>query len=144
MPIGELVSGSEEIVIATVTDVSSQSTSGTEKVYASAVVQRALKGSLAGTFRLWAYPTWTCDISDAVKGETVLLFLKRGSDGYFSIQHAGRGRMPLREVDGRTYVTLWNDVVLPRAAPTIAGPDPKYGFIVSVELRYIESLIIQP
>jgi hypothetical protein len=144
MPIAELVAGSEEIVIATVTDVSAKPAPDMKPSYASAVVQRTLKGSLAGAFRLWAYPTWTCDISEAVKGETVLLFLKRGGDGYFTIQFAGRGRMPLRVVDGRTYVTLWDDIVLPKAAPTIAGPDPKYGFIVSVELAYIESLVTQP
>lgn len=144
MPIGELVTGGEEIVIATITDVSSKSAPDTKPIYAGAVVQRTLKGSLAGAFRLWAYPTWACDISEAVKGETVLLFLRRGADGYFTIQYAGRGRMPLRVVDGRTYVTLWDDVVLPNTVPTIAGPDPKYGFIVSVELAYIEALIIQP
>ncbi len=53
--------------------------------------------------------------------------------------------MPLRTVDGKTYVPLWNDIVLPKAAPTVAGPDPRYGFIVSVELSaYIESLITPP
>jgi hypothetical protein len=144
MPIEELVTGSEEIVIATVTDVSSKPAPHMKPIYASAVVQRTLKGSLAGAFRLRAYPTWSCDISEAVKGETVLLFLRRSDDGYFTIQYAGRGRMPLRVVDGRTYVTLWDDVVLPKAVPTIAGPDPKYAFIVSVELAYIESLITQP
>ena len=143
LPIERLVTGSDEIVIATVTDVSSAPTQDMQPVYANAVVQRALKGSLAGAFRFRAYPTWSCDVSDAVKDEAVLLFLKRDSDGTFSIQYAGRGRMPLRVADGRTYVTLWDDVVLPAAAPTIAGPDPRYSFIVSVELEYIESLIVK-
>ena len=51
--------------------------------------------------------------------------------------------MPLRVISGRTYVTLWNDVWLPNGAPTVAGPDPRYDFIVSVELRYVEALILK-
>ncbi len=69
-------------------------------------------------------------------------FLHRGEDGTFYIEYAGRGRMPLREVDGKTYVSLWNsEILLPEGVPTIAGPDPKYSFIVSVELTRIEALI---
>ena len=143
IPIEDLVTESDEIVVAVVTEAPPGSTSDMKPVYASAVVQRTLKGSLAGTFRFLAAPTWSCDISSAVKGETVLLFLKRQDDSSFIIQHAGRGRMPLRVVGGRTYVTLWNDIRLPHAAPTVAGPDPKYDFIVSVELTYVEALILK-
>ena len=142
VPLEELVTGSDEIVVATVTEVSSESTSG-PRTYASAVVARTIKGSLQGSFNFLASPTWTCDISDAVKGETVLLFLKQQSDHSFIIQHSGRGRMPLRVVGGRTYVTLWNDVRLPGDAPTVAGPDPRYDFIVSVELSYMKAMILK-
>jgi hypothetical protein len=59
----------------------------------------------------------------------------------YYIQMAGHGRMPVRQVDGKTYVTLWDEVLLPEDAPLIAGPDARYAFIRSVELGYIEGLI---
>jgi hypothetical protein len=93
------------------------------------------------TFRFRATPGWVCDISNAQKGETVLLFLVDPTDGYFGIALAGPGYMPLRNVRGKKYATLEDDVVLPEGAPVIPGPDPKYSFIRSVELSYVEKLI---
>ena len=141
VPIEELIASSDAIVIATVSELIPDSNASSERVYARGLVQRTLKGSLAGSFRFVASPGWICDISGAVKDEIALFFLVRGGDGTFIIKHAGRGRMPFRIVGGGTYVTLWNDVRLPNGARTIAGPDPKYPFIVSVELAYVEALI---
>jgi hypothetical protein len=137
--IEELVARSDVIVVATVTGISPSP--GNRHVSAGAVVERTLKGSMTGTFRFLASPTWTCDVSTAVQGETVLLFLKRRPDGHFIIGHSGRGRMPLRTVGDKTYVTLWTDVQLPSGAPTIAGPDSNASFLVAVELGYLEALI---
>ena len=49
--------------------------------------------------------------------------------------------MPLRELDGKTYVTLWDEVVLPKDAPMIPGPDPGSWHIGSVELGFLERII---
>jgi hypothetical protein len=49
--------------------------------------------------------------------------------------------VPLREVKGKNYATFSDDVVLPKDAPVIPGPKPKYSFIKSVELSYIEGLV---
>jgi hypothetical protein len=138
-----LIASSDQIVIATVSELLPTSTSDKDLVYATASIQRTLKGSLTDSFLFRASSGWICDTSGAVKDETALFFLGRGDDGTFYIQHAGRGRMPLREVNGKAYVTLWDNVVLPRDAPMIAGPDPRYGFIKSIELTYIDGLIRQ-
>ena len=137
----KLVATSEEIVIATVTELSPASPLREELVLASAQVKRTLKGSVTGTFQFLASPTWTCDTSTAELGETVLLFLNGDRGSHYIIAHSGRGRMPLRIVDNKTYVTLWSDVLLPSGTPTIAGPEPQYSFIVSVELARVEALI---
>jgi hypothetical protein len=139
--IEELIARSDEIVIATVSELLPTSTSDKDLVYATASIQRTLKGSLSDSFLFRASAGWICDTSGAVKDETALFFLGRGDDGTFYIQHAGRGRMPLRVIDGKTYVTLWDNVVLPKEAPTVAGPDPRYEFIKSIELTYIEGLV---
>jgi hypothetical protein len=103
-------------------------------------------GRASSCFYFVAEPTWTCDTSDAVAGETVLLFLSRVREqtierpnlgkppvrvgaakqqALFYIAHSGRGRMPVRQVNGQTYVTLWTeDVLLPPGIQTIDGPHP--------------------
>jgi hypothetical protein len=138
----ELVQLSDQIVIATVTRVT-VSTSGPVTVrHASAVVSHTLKGQDLRHLQFNATTGDFEDSSDDAKvGEQVLLFLNRSADGGYGIALAGRGRMPLRQVNHKTYATLWNDVVLPEGAPVIPGPDPKYTFIVSVELSYLEKLI---
>ena len=139
--IDELIARSDEFVVAKVSELLPTSTSDKALVYATGLVQKSLKGSLTGSFMFQASAGWICDTSGAVKDETALFFLGRGSDGTYYIQFAGRSRMPFRQVDGKTYVTLWGGVVLPAGAPTIAGPEPKYPSIKSVELEYLEGLI---
>jgi hypothetical protein len=141
MPFDHLVVYSEFIVLAKVTELLPASGSDNDVVFATASVQRTFKGSLSGSFLLRASPGVICDSSMAIKDETALFFLNRGDDGIYYIQFAGRGRMPLRQVDGKTYVSLWREVVLPEDAPAIAGPDAQYSFISSVELPYLEALI---
>lgn len=139
--ISELIASSDEIVIAKVDELLPTSTEQGDLVYASASVQRTLKGKLTGSFMFMAHTGGVCDSSDAVIGETALFFLGHAENGMYYIQLAGRGRMPFREAGGKTYVTFWEDVLLPKDAPVIPGPDPKYSFIRSVELEYIERLI---
>jgi hypothetical protein len=115
-------------------------------------------------FFFLAQPTWTCDIAEAVKGETAVLFLTPyvgGKDMFgrlptrkelgqagitkpmFLISDSGRGRMPLRAIRGEKYATLWvGDVKLPTSVPTISGPEPQSRFIRSASLKTIEDLIV--
>jgi len=142
--IAELIQSSDEVVIATVTHVSEASSSTGGFRLATAETKRTLKGAPQRTVRFNASPGWICDTSHADIGETVLLFLIGPKDGSFTIALAGRGYMPLRNVDGKDYATLWTDVVLPKGAPVIPGPDPRWDFVVSVELPYLEALIEGP
>ena len=111
-------------------------------MYASATVEKTLKGSLKDSFLFRASPGGICDSSGAVKDETALFFLGRNGDGTFYIKGAGRGRLPFREVDGKTYVTFSNmQTIIPDSLRTIAGPEPQYSFIISVELKDMKAMI---
>ncbi len=146
----ELVVRSDVIVLAKVltvedgpTDIKAESDRFPPVKVATAQVIETWKGSAARDVRYVASPLQTCDISDAKKGERVVLFLKnRNGSPILMIAHLGRGGMPLREVGGKTYATLWTeDVLLPKGTATISGPEPKYSFIRSVELSKLKELV---
>src|SRR5262249_39505911 len=109
---------------------------------AKAQVIETWKGTPFREIRYVASPLWTCDIADAESGERVVLFLKsRKGSPIMMIAHLGRGRMPLREVEGKSYATIWSeDVRLPRGTVTIPGPEPRYPFIRSIELSKLKEL----
>jgi hypothetical protein len=154
--LGELIRGSDCILLA---QVEQMLTIDGLKV-AKAVPRQVLKGSPnVTTLYFVADKTWTCDISTAQTGETALLFLvKAKSDRIerrmirkptarvtlkplFLIGDSGRGRMPMRTVKGRTYVTLWTgDVELPTQIRNIPGPE-RYSFIRSALLSDICEVI---
>lgn len=79
------------------------------------------KGPKTASVEFLASPTWVCDISDAKPDETVLLFLGKGKEAGWVINCAGRGRLPLRSLDGKTYVTFAG-VILPPGTPSITVP----------------------
>jgi len=61
---------------------------------------------------------------------------------FLQVEHAGRGKMLLREVEDVEYITVWSkDVILPHDIKTIAGPEPKYDFIRSALLDQVLSYI---
>jgi len=146
----ELVIRNDVIVLAKVltvedgpTDIKAENDRFPPVKVATAQVIETWKGSPVREVRYVASPLQTCDISDAKKGERVVLFLKnRSGSPILMIAHLGRGGMPLREVGGKTYATLWTeDVLLPEGTATIPGPEPKYSFIRSVELRKLKELV---
>lgn len=119
-----LTLSSDAIVIAKVDNV----TKIDNVKVAEATVIRSLKGLRAQErFAFLAEKTWTCDISDAEKGETVLIFLDKFSDKsflqshpqfeselvkllpgvpFYQIEWSGHGRMPVRHKDqfGKEYL----------------------------------------
>lgn len=134
----QLVQSSDIIVVAKVKSVGHL----IDKRYAEATVVEVWKGTPAERVEFLAAPTWTCDISEAIEGETVLLFLTKGGDsGSYAIAHSGRGRLPLRTVDGKSYATFWPDIRLPKETPTIDGPEPEWDFIRSVEVAIVRELV---
>ena len=136
-----LIAKSDVIVVAEV-DAVEQDANGYS--WATATVKEARKGSPSRTFRFFATGAWTCDISHALKGETVVLFLlsvqnrewvprtssfsstgppvTRGQHSLV-IAHSGRGRMPVSSNNGEEYVRFWGDVD-PGDLPAIGGRRP--------------------
>ncbi len=132
-----LTHGSAAIAVARVEKVGSL---GGVRV-AEATTLRPLKGlSAAQRFAFLAEGTWTCDESDAVVGETVLLFLEApgtdfhhflktrprfaqgrnrrlGSMPFYQIAHSGSGRMPVCHRNGREYLPAKKGYIT-------AGPTP--------------------
>jgi hypothetical protein len=134
-----LVAYCELIVVAKVESVSSPLIG---KRFAKARVTEVWKGTNTVVVEFLASPTWTCDISEAKKGEVVLLFLtKGGKSRSYAIAYSGRGRLPLRTVTGKSYAMFWPDVILPKDVPTIDGPEPKWDFIRSVEVGILRDLV---
>lgn len=134
-----LVANCDLIVVAKVESVSSPLIG---KKYAKGIVTEVWKGTNTATVEFLASPTWTCDTSEAKKGETVLLFLtKGGKTRSYAIAHSGRGRLPLRTFTGKSYATFWPDVILPKDVPTIDGPEPTWDFIRSVEVTLLRDLV---
>jgi hypothetical protein len=121
--LGQLIMGSEAIMIAHVEGLLSFD----GLTVARAVPARVLKGRERGTpIYFVAGPTWACDTSTAVRGETVLLFLLHAKSARVERRHihrptarvavqplyfldaAGRGRLPIREVNGQPTVLIRN------------------------------------
>ncbi len=135
----DLVTNCDLVVIAKVDSVSSPLMG---KKYAKARVTEVWKGATTNAVEFLASPTWTCDISEARKGETILLFLTKSTKSRsYAIAHSGRGRLPLRTVGGKGYATFWGDIILPKEVPTIDGPDPKWDFVRSVEITILRDLV---
>ena len=149
MDLKELVARSDLIVVAKVSkvedgpaDAKPEDERFSAVRVATAEVIETWKGAPPREVRFLASPTWVCDISEAEKGEQVVLFLtRRKEEPSLRISHSGRGRMPLRMVKGKTYATLWDDVRLPEGTATVPGPEPEYSFIRSVELSKLKELV---
>ena len=103
---------------------------------ASATIRESWKGRATGKVTFVAAPTWICDISGADKGEEAVVFLRRGS-----LEHAGRGRMPIYTRDGRELAAIWPEVRLPPTVITEDGPEPKYDFIRGVTVDSLRQAV---
>ncbi len=138
--ISDLVSESEAILVAKVRSVGVRPDDG--RVRALASVVEVWKGAKRETIEYSVTPQWICDITGAEPGETVLLFLAQDKSVGWHIVWAGRGRMPLTNIDGKAYVTFFMDVVLPDGMPFVrnSGTD-NVGFGRAVELRILKQRV---
>jgi hypothetical protein len=166
--LNDLVARSDMIVVATVTkvevgpdDIQTAEDRFHPLKVATAQITETWKGAPVREIRYVASPTWTCDTSSAKEGERVVLFLKKRKGLKFLVDaHAGRGRMPLRDVGKKQYATLQDEVLLPEGTPTIsekktasvlfpaAGPDrpapAPFTFtysVVSIEIGTLRDLV---
>ncbi len=103
-------------------------------------VLEVIKGVAQSTFELDVRRTWACDTSKASVSETILLFAKK-NDGRISICMSGRGRMPISEVDGKSFAEFWTDVVMPKEVEVIDGSKSEYSFIRRANLSDLLQVI---
>ncbi len=136
----DLADRSELIVVAKVEKVSKPLIG---KRYAKATVTEVWKGDQAKSVEFLASPTWTCDISDAKKGETVVLFLVKSKESRsYQIAHSGRGRLVQRTINGKTCVDIWGDVRFPKDTPVASGSDKDW--IRAIEISTLRELVKKP
>lgn len=65
-----------------------------------------------------------------------------GPSHFWQVSWAGRGQMPIRNLHGTKYATLWiGDVRLPVGIPTVSGPEHRYSFIRSAPLGVIVAFV---
>lgn len=121
-------------------------------------VEEVLKGAPPAELLYLASPTWTCDIATAKAGERSLLLLSLPEPGFrfgapprtqkgqpvYQITWSGRGRLPITQVGGDEFLTVWTaDVLLPDEMPTVPGPEPEFSFIQRVPLSAIRNAVEQ-
>jgi hypothetical protein len=123
----DLVAQSDVIVVATVTEIVNgpDGIRPVEDRYpavkvATARVVETWKGKPVRFIRFIATPTRPCDTASTEKGEQLVLFLENQDEMPMMIAHVGRGVMPLRDVEGKTYATLQSEVKLPEGTKTIS------------------------
>ena len=102
--------------------------------WATAKVSETWKGEAAKTVEFRASPTFAGDITQALPGEDVLLFLRPIEGGGWEVVASGRGRMPLQTMDGRTYASLYLDVVLPADSQASRHCSDQPGYDRTIEL----------
>jgi hypothetical protein len=145
IPLNDLIDRSSVIVLARVTGLSEEIVpahpSRTGKVvFADAVAQRTLKGTVPKNFRFLAQTEFICSETGAVKDELALFFLYRDEQGKLYIRAAGHGRMAIAEVHGKQYVTATSLIIFPKDVATIPALEPGYKK-TSVALADIEKRI---
>ena len=134
-----MVSNSYMIVVAKVDSITPDSDAPTNAIVR---VLETWKGPEHETITLSTAPTWTCDISNAKKGETILLFVWCNQrSGALSINYSGRGRMPIDEINGRKYAIFWPEVWLPKRIRVTEGPQPEFDFIQRADLEDLKKLV---
>jgi hypothetical protein len=148
MGIEELILTSDYIVVGNVVSVSNGN--------ADLNIIKTLKGNKNQTgieYRI--LHTGDSDLSDAVQGEKVLLFLSRNKAGKnadtlnstkdsLCISFSGRGRMPFCIIDGIEHVNiLTKDLWLPKHCKTVPAQDQPGGSVCSVKYLEIKNIIIK-
>ena len=135
MSLAELAEDAEFIGIVRV-DRISRGIPFLKRPRATATILESWKGQPLGTVTFVAAPTWTCDISEAKKGEEAVVFIRGGS-----LEHSGRGRMPIFTRDGRKLAAIWPDVRLPPGTATEDGPEPQYQFIRAIDVVQLHDAV---
>jgi hypothetical protein len=95
LTVSELYREADLVCVATIDQVQQEGLN-TKAKFANAQIIETWKGPKRKSIRFRAYPVWECDSSDAIKGETVLLFLNETDSKVYEIVNSGQGRWPLQ------------------------------------------------
>jgi hypothetical protein len=109
-----------------------------EKRVATARVLEVWKGAAGEKVQFRASRTWTCDVSTAVMGETVVLFLAENpKDSVMSIAYDGIGRLPVRN----NSILLYSNLLTKKIKQLLGLP--KETFSQEVELSTFRQQVQQ-
>jgi hypothetical protein len=138
----ELTKSAQLIVVARVEEISTDKSDAAghfsgvsaiswKKRVATARVLEVWKGTAAGeTVKFRASKSWTCDVSTAVVGETVVLFLTDDAKdpAVMAIAFNGIGRLPLE----RNSVLLYSSLLTKEIKALLALPQETFRYPVEI------------
>ena len=105
MPTFEMLTRTATLIV--VAQVESVTEKGNVRIATARTID-VWKGQLAGTVQFRASKSWTCDVSNAIPGETVVLFLVDDAQtGETAIAYSGIGRLPVNDAEGMQTVMLY-------------------------------------
>jgi hypothetical protein len=104
-----------------------------ERRVATARVLDIWKGTAGEKVQFRASKSWTCDVSTAVVGETVILFLVDDpKDSVMAIAYSGIGRLPIEDNDGNSRVLLYGPLLSKEIKKLIGIPEDTFRSYVDV------------
>jgi hypothetical protein len=106
-----------------------------EKRVATAQVLDVWKGTAGEKVQFRASPSWTCDSSTAVVGETVILFLVDDpKDSVMVIAYSGIGRLPIENNNGNSTVLLYSSLLTKEIKKLMGIPETIFKSYVDVAM----------
>jgi hypothetical protein len=106
-----------------------------ERRVATARVLDVWKGTAGEKVQFRASKSWTCDVSTAIAGETVILFLVDDpKDSVMAIAYSGIGRLPVENNDGNARVLLYSSLLSKEIKKLIGIPEDTFRSYVDVTM----------
>ena len=131
------------IVVAQVENV-------TEKGDVSIATARVIdvwKGQPAATVKFRASKSWICDVSTAIPGETVVLFLAGDAQAVVpAIAYSGIGRLPVNNAEGTQSVMLYGSLFTKVLKHEAGAPQDTFSGHVTLAMlkRHVQQMMQGP
>jgi len=141
-----LTKNAKIIVVAQVEEVATEqpedttNTSGIREItwerrVATARVLDVWRGTAGEKVQFRASKSWTCDVSTAVVGETVILFLVDDpKDSVMAIAYSGIGRLPVENNNDNPIVLLYSSLLTKEIKKLIGVPEETFRGNVDVAM----------
>ena len=114
---------------------------------ATARVIDVWKGQAAETVQFRASKSWTCDVSKAIPGETVVLFLAGDAQRVVpAIAYSGIGRLPVNNAEGTETVTLYGSLFTKAMKQEAGVPQETFSSDVSLAIlkKHVQQMTRDP